>query len=85
MIDVRIALVLLAVPAAAVLRAWLRYRLAAAADRSRNQRLSMALRGTRPEHRAEIITACASLEAASTAPGDEPQQHPSTRGDGGLA
>ncbi|MDI9883771.1 hypothetical protein QMZ92_04995 [Streptomyces sp. HNM0645] len=63
--DARILGVLLILPAASVLKAWFQYRRAVAAERGRTVRLRTALHGVRAEHRAEVITACASVEAVN--------------------
>ncbi|MBT3076569.1 MULTISPECIES: hypothetical protein [Streptomyces] len=61
--DVRILGALLILPAASVFKAWLRYRRAVVAERGCTARLRTALHDVGAEHRAEVISACASVEA----------------------
>lgn len=65
--DLRVSLLLAAVPVAGVLKAWFGYRRAVMVEQWRTARLRSALRSVGPEHRAEVIAACASVEAACAA------------------
>ncbi|WP_420035097.1 hypothetical protein ACN2WE_24140 [Streptomyces sp. cg28] len=55
----------LAVIVIGALKAWLQYRKAVVLERGRTARLRSVLHTVRPELRAEVITAYASVEAAS--------------------
>jgi hypothetical protein len=68
-----------ALPAAGVIKAWIGYRRAVAVERWRTRRLVSALRSVGPAYRADVITACAQVEAASSVQpgppgGDQPLQ-----------
>lgn len=58
------ALLPLAVMAVGALKAWLQYRKVVVLERGRTARLRSALHTVRPELRADVITAYASVEAA---------------------
>jgi hypothetical protein len=58
-------LLALALPTAGVIRAWISYRKTIAVEQWRTRRIVTALQSVEPSHRAEVIEACADLEAAS--------------------
>jgi hypothetical protein len=59
-----------ALPVTGVIRAWISYRRAIDVEQWRTRRFVSALRSTKPEHRADIIAACAYMEAACSTPCD---------------
>ncbi|WP_328975992.1 hypothetical protein [Streptomyces canus] len=69
LVDGRLLLALAAVTVGA-LKVWLQYRKAVVRERGRTARLRVVLHTVRPELRADVITAYASLEAAGEGTSD---------------
>ncbi|GAB2789326.1 hypothetical protein [Streptomyces daliensis] len=67
---------------AALLRAWLRHRTAVHLEREHTLRVRLAVEGSDTKDRAEVVRACARLEAASrgTAPQGPASRGPASRG-----
>ncbi|NGO73625.1 hypothetical protein [Streptomyces boncukensis] len=63
-----LAAALLALPQLCLLtRAWIRHRTAVRLEQERTRRIQLALRRSGDERRADLVRACAELEAASRA------------------
>ncbi|MFD8595727.1 hypothetical protein ACFV1L_12045 [Kitasatospora sp. NPDC059646] len=56
--------------AATVARAWIRHRTAIRLEQERTRRVLGALTGTTRQGRAEVVRACAELEATASRPGN---------------
>jgi hypothetical protein len=60
------AVIIIAIPVTAVLRAWISYRQVIIIEKARTRRLNRALEGVGPDQRSKIIVACSQLETNSS-------------------
>ncbi|MUN41510.1 hypothetical protein [Actinomadura litoris] len=74
--EIMTFLLAIALPVAGIVKAWIGYRRVVAIEQWRTLRLEAALRSVDTEHRANVITACARVEATAVARCADSQRRP---------